>query len=49
MVGRRPNARMVGAALERWFWRVLVGLLLLVALIALFLVVGSGVGGSGSS
>lgn len=45
--GRRASATKVGAALDRWFWRVLAALLVVAVLVLLFLFVGSGVGGSG--
>jgi hypothetical protein len=44
---RRASATTVRAALERWFWRILATLLAVAVLVGLFLLVGSGVGGSG--
>lgn len=47
--GRRARVNKVWAALENWSWRVLVSFLVLAALVAAFLLVGLGAGGSGSS
>jgi hypothetical protein len=49
MEGRATRVSKVLAALERWAWRVLIFFLVLAVLIAVFLLVGLGTGGSGSS
>lgn len=46
--GRRAFLGNALAALDRWFWRLLIVLLVVVALIAIFLLLGSGTGGSGA-
>jgi hypothetical protein len=46
--GRTRRMTQVLAAMERWSWRVIISLLVLGALVAVFLLVGSGTGGSGS-
>jgi len=45
--GRQAMVRKTCASLERWAWRAILCLLLLAVLVALFLVLGSGAGGSG--
>jgi hypothetical protein len=45
--GRRATLRKICAGLERWAWRALLCFLVLAVLVAIFLVLGSGTGGSG--